>query len=385
MFVKRELIKSVRMLATRLFKVHRKAGAGRRRDTACVTEFHPTIDGTLLVVRSGDRSLSRIITSERYVRPFACSHQWLKESEASTYNLEIVLGVDHIDYNWQSSAIPQSLRLPEIEPEPLATTPPMSPVDARLIPALAATGVAVDREALRYALANVQLDGTRGTVTGTDGKRLVRYDGFAFPWADRAILLPASDVFGSPILRDAKHVACGVIDNQLVIEASPAQARTPVEAWTLRLPITTDGRYPNVEAIIGNLSNATNRVYFDKQDLAFIVKHLKQIPGDDRDHSPVTLDLNGHVDLTAAGDERSRAMRLRLSRTHQVGKATTTSMNRHYLGHAARLGITDLWHFGDQRPVVCRGEHLVYIWQPLSGVPLPQPSPGRIEVETTGR
>ena len=97
----------------------------------------------------------------------------------------------------------------------------------------------------------------------------------------------------------------------------------------------------------------------------------------------MTLDLNGHVDLTAAGDERSRAMRVRLSRTLQVGKATTTSMNRHYLSHAARLGITDLWGFGDQRPVVCHGKHLVYVWQPLAGVQSPPVAPETLQINTT--
>ncbi|HBJ36896.1 MAG TPA: hypothetical protein DDZ51_19490 [Planctomycetaceae bacterium] len=265
----------------------------------------------------------------------------------------------------------------------------MSPVDARLIRALAATCVAVDHESLRYALSCVQLDALHGTVTGTDGRRLVRFDGFQFPWRDQAILLPASDVFDSPILRDADQVSCGVIDDRLVIEVTPAQSAKQVETlsgtWTLRLSLQTAGRYPNVESIISKPNNATNRVYFDKQDLAFIVKHLKQLPGDDLEHSPVTLELNGHVDLTAAGDERSRETRVRLSRTLQVGKATSTSMNRHYLSHAARLGITDLWGYGDQRPVVCRGKHLVYVWQPLTGVPVPQRSPDRIEVETTGR
>lgn len=59
-------------------------------------------------------------------------------------------------------------------------------------------------------------------------------------------------------------------------------------------------------------------------------------------------------------------------------------MNRHYLSHAAKLGITDLWTFGDHRPVICRGKHLVYIWQPLSGVPQPQCSGDTIQVATTG-
>lgn len=182
-------------------------------------------------------------------------------------------------------------------------------------------------------------------------------------------------MFNSPLLRDVKAVSCGVIDNQWVIEASP---------WTIRLPIETEGRYPDVDAVIGRLSGATNRVYFDQGDFAFIVKHLRQIPGGDRDHAPVTLDLNGHVDLTSEGDERSRAMRLRLSRTLQVGKAATTSMNRHFLSHATQLGITDLSWFGDQRPVVCHGKHLVYVWQPLAGVKSPPVTPETIQIDTAG-
>ncbi len=46
-----------------------------------------------------------------------------------------------------------------------------------------------------------------------------------------------------------------------------------------------------------SFNNATNRVYFDPRDLASIVKHLKRFPGDDQDHGPVSLDLNGHVDV----------------------------------------------------------------------------------------
>jgi hypothetical protein len=151
----------------------------------------------------------------------------------------------------------------------------------------------------------------------------------------------------------------------------------------LRLPLQTEGRYPDVDSVIGRLSGPTNRVYFDQRDLAFVVKHLKQFPGDDQDHCPVSLDLNGHVDLAACGDEQTRAMRLRLSRTFQVGKATTTSMNRHFLSHAARCGITDLLRFGDQQPVVCRGPNLTYVWQPLAGVKLPPESPDTIQIDTT--
>ncbi len=158
---------------------------------------------------------------------------------------------------------------------PLATTPPVSPVDARLIRALAATSVAVDHPSLRYALSCVQLDAVHGTVTGTDGRSLVRYDGFKFPWHDHAILLPASDVFGSPILRDTDHGSCGVIDDRLVIEVTPAQSSRRVATpagtlsgtWTLRLPPQTAKRNPDVAAIISKPGKATNRISFDQQDL----------------------------------------------------------------------------------------------------------------------
>lgn len=378
-----KLIKSARMLASRLFKTHRKAGSARQAtdhyvSDHCVTEFHPTIDGTLLEVRCGDQSLSRLVTTTRYARPFACQHAWMKACEAERGHIEVKMNPDHIDIDWQVDTIPQTLRLQHVDcpplaaAPPLAPTPPLSPVSPRLIPALAATSAAVDRQSLRYALSCVQLDATRGTVTGTDGHRLIRYDGFEFPWRDQAILLPANDVFGSPILREATEVSCGV-NQQLVIQAG---------AWTLRLPLQAEGRYPDVDSVVGRLSGPTNRVCFDQRDLAFVVKHLKRFPGEAQDHCPVSLDLNGHVDLAACGDEQTHAMRLRLSRTFQVGKATTTSMNRHFLSHAAQCGITDLLCFGDAKPIVCRGPNLTYVWQPLAGVKLPPESPETIQIDT---
>lgn len=369
-----KLIKSLRMLASRLFKSHRKGRSARQVTDNCITEFHPTIDGTLLVVRSGDHSVSRLVTTTRYIRPFACQHTWMKECESERGQIDVNLAPDHIEINWQVDSIPQTLRLQHVDCQPLPITPPLSRVNSRLIQALAATSAAVDRQSLRYALSCVQLDGTRGTVAGTDGNRLICYDGFEFPWRDQAILLPANDVFVSPILRGSAEVSCGIVDQQLVIDAWP---------WTLRLPLQIEGRYPDVASVIGRLSNATNRVYFDPRDLTFIVKHLKRFPGDDHDHSPVSLDLNGHVDLAACGDDRSRAMRLRLSRTFQVGKATTTSMNRNFLSHAAQCGITELLSFGDQQPVICRGPNLTYVWQPLAGVKLPPESPETIQLDTT--
>ena len=251
--------------------------------------------------------------------------------------------------------------------------PSLSAVDSRLFAAMAAASTAVDQGSLRYALHCIQLDGQRGTVTGTDGKQLLRFDGFTFPWNDRAILTPGSGLFGCAELRDISVVACGTTDTELVIEASP---------WMFRLPLELDARYPNVEMVVSRYSKAINRVYFDPRDLEFFAANIRHIPGASVDFSPVTLDLNGHVDLAADGDEQNRPMRIRLSRSVHVGKAVCCSTDRKYLQQAAKLGLTELLRFGDTDPVVCRGEHILHLWQPLIGVTAPKDSVETVRVDS---
>lgn len=376
MRIERKIIKATRVLAGKLFRVKAKPGetASRLRHEP-VTELWPCDEGTRLVVRRGQLSLSRVISDTRIDRDVAFSYQWLQACQGTRGEVELTLGEEAADFRWDDKGFPAALHLAFQEAEELPYMPSLSVVDSRLMTALAVASGAVDHQSSRYALHCVQLDGQRGTVTGTDGRQLIRFDGFKFPWNDQAILAPASDVFGCPELQGTTSVACGITGTQLVIQAEP---------WTLHLPLEQDARYPNVEAVIGRYSKAINRVYFDPRDLEFFAANVRHIPGADQQYSPLTLDLNGHVELAARGDSQSQSVRIRLSRSVHVGQRVCCTANRHYLHLAAKLGLTELLRFGECDPLVCRGEHVVHLWQPLSGVTPPENGPGTITIDSAG-
>ncbi len=373
MRIERKLIKSARVLASKLFKNKAKPGSMARSRLEPVAELHPCSEGTRLVVRCGDRSLSRIISSQCVPEPTRLSHQWLQACQGNRGTVELTISGQWADFRWEERAFPSALRLELTPVETPVSLPQLTAVDRRLLSALAAASAAVDHDSLRYALHCVQLDGQRGTVTGTDGRQLIRFDGFRFPWNDQAILTPASDLFACAELRDVAAVACGMTDKQLVIEASP---------WTFWLPLELEGRFPNVEAIVTKYSKAVNRVYFDPRDLEFLVTNIRHIPGAEAEYAPLALDLNGHVELATGADEQSRPMRIRLSRSVHVGPAVCCTANRAYLHQAAKLGLTELLRFGESDPVVCRGEHIVHLWQPLTGVKIPEDGPETIKVDS---
>ena len=375
MNIERSLIKTLRSLAVRLFRPKpSSARSSSHPDQEAVTELRPCPEGTLLTVRWADRWLSQIIPGERTARPFACHWNWLQDCEGASGQVTVSLSEAAAEFSWETDGFPQSRRLDLEEViEPIATTPPLDPVDRRLFEVLAAAAQATDQASTRYSLSSIQLDGERGTVCATDGKQLIRFDGFKFPWTDRSLLVPSSDIFAAKQLSQVAAVCCGATEDRLVIQA---------DRWTIRLPINLEGRFPNVEMVVRPGRKETNRVYFAPEDLAFYVKHLKQIPGAERDNAPVTLELNGHVDLTVPGDDRSSAMRIRMRRSLHLGSPVNCSVNRHFLQRAAKLGAGELLRYGDGSALLCRGEQLTYVLQPLSGAEPLQDTPDTVQVDT---
>jgi len=373
MRLERHIIKSFSLLAKRMFKVHRKPPARRYRGLQPTIELHPCPAGTLLEARVGHLALTRLISAVPIERAAACDAAWLGVCQGTSGTVDVSCHADSLEFSWQSAGLPRSLVTSTTPAEPVSSLPSMNPVDHRIIGALAHCSEVVDHQALRYSLAYVQLDGRSGTVVGTDGTQLLRYDSFAFPWQEAAILVPASQVFASPLLAHCQSVQCGLAARELVIQ---------VEPWTLRLPLQLEGRYPNVEAVISSHQHPTGRVFFDAGDLAFFTKHAEELPGNQREHAPVTLRLNGKVDILAAGDAAQRPLRLRLSRSYQLGDEYDCSVNRQHLLTAAKLQLCDLQRFGNHGPLVARGPHITYAWQPLSGVKPPEETDDMLSIET---
>lgn len=190
---------------------------------------------------------------------------------------------------------------------------------------------------------------------------------------DRAILVPATDVFTASPIAKAETLHGGVSEQELVLKA---------DDWIIRLWLNREGRFPQVEQVLNQFGPISNRVYVDQEDLKFFARHFKRIPGAKREYSPVTLDLNGHVDLTAAGDEHQGPLRMRLGRSVHLGEPVRCSVNRNYLHRAAKLGAKEWRRFEGREPLVCLGEQLTYIVQPIEGLSAPNDSDGFVTVDS---
>jgi hypothetical protein len=95
---------------------------------------------------------------------------------------------------------------------------------------------------VRFALGQIQLGGKSGTIAATDGRQLLVYNGFQFPW-EEDLLIPASKVFGSAELQ-GQSLAIGKTDDWLVNRlADSQQAAGGVRAGRYLRPV------PNVRRL----------------------------------------------------------------------------------------------------------------------------------------
>ncbi len=323
------------------------------------TEFIPEPAGTRITFRHAGRVLSMLIPDQYVRESLACGSSWLKATQKANSNLTIDCGQDQTVFGWFEKGIPQRWTCSrQALREPLPTVADLQPIESRLLTALASASTVTDQEASRYALANVQLDGKTGSVTGTDGRQLIYYDGFRFPWSDKSVLVKANKLFDLPHWTQVRKVTVGLLDDCLVIDA---------DHWQVRLPVET-GRFPNVRNVLPSHDTPANRIYLDAEDRLFLKNHIKQLPGAKVENSPVMLDLNGHVDLWAAGDEHTPSMRIRLSRSLQLGEPRRCTVNRQFLAQATRLAVEQVFIAPrENKPLVFRGDRLTYLAQPLSG------------------
>lgn len=337
-----------------------RRGQHVRQETGPTTELRPHPTGTQLTVRHADRALALILPGQSLSEPRACSTSWLRACQQGTSALRISFDGDQIRFAWQQRGLPQQWTcMGRALPEPLPPTRQMQPSEPRMLTALVAASSATDQAATRYALANLQLDGQTGTITGTDGRQLLHFTGFRFPWSERAILLPAKPLLALAHLNEINQVTVGLIEQQWVVQA---------DRWTLRLPVETTGRFPNVQMVLRKDEAPANRVYLDADDRRYLQQHIRRLPGADAENSPVMFDLNGHVDLWAAGDEQTPALRIRLIRSLHLGEPRRCLLNRQYLKLASGLPIEHMeLAAAPETPLVFCGEGVTYLVQPLTG------------------
>jgi hypothetical protein len=212
------------------------------------------------------------------------------------------------------------------------------------------------RDRARYALLRVQLRGKSGSVVGTNGRQLFLQSGFAFPWEDD-VLVPRVAAFGSRKLLGP--VSVGRTQTHVAIRAGP---------WTVLLTIDATGRYPHVDDVIPRPRGNASRVQLSSEDAALLIRVLPDLPGREEEDSPTTLAWGQPPRVIARDEQHDTVQKAVLTGSSVSGPSRQLTMDRRHLRRALQLGFREIQIQGD-RPVVCRDEHRLYLWMPLTRQP----------------
>jgi len=264
---------------------------------------------------------------------------------------------------WQHGLVERQAELDLVTPTDTVTPNiGLSIVDSRFLFAVAQASEIADNSSMRYALDCIELDGQLGTVAATDGRHMVRFDGFVFPWQPERILFRRNRLFKLKELSGLGEVRLGVRNDTLTIAVGP---------WHFELPIERTVKFPATAQVIPDRQRSSNRVRLDPQDIASLAKCLSQLPGNEEDKQPVVIDLNGHVAIVGKSNTADQAtVCLELDRSLHIGPDYRVAISRQDLAQAVKLGIDSLFFFGKGVPVLACGPQVQFVWMPLTNIGL---------------
>jgi hypothetical protein len=241
-----------------------------------------------------------------------------------------------------------------------------------LLDALAEASRTTADDSTRYALNCIQLRGATREIVATDGHQVLIAGGFPFPWTD-AVLIRDSPVLGSRELPGDQPVRIAKTDTHVVLRAG---------RWTLYFEVQTEARFPRVDQVIPDAEAVATRLRLDASDAAFLGEALGRLPAADEQFSPATVDCNGKVAIRARAADQTTVTELVLGRSRYTGSPVRFNTDRHFLARALRLGFPEIGIVDARTPVVCRDQHRIYCWQPLSHESALEPTDDVIRIDS---
>ena len=284
--------------------------------------------------------------------------QALADIEGKGYELVSLeaKGDSKVIARWQDSGVPRVVEydspkasLPEFPSAPSRWTHQ----DATLLKALDDAMQTASRDAVRFALNKIQIRGSTGVITASDGHALLLQNGFQFPWTED-VLVPRTNVF-----------ACKELEGQVNVAKTKTHVCVNVDPWTIFLPIDKEGRFPNVDTFIPNNTANATKLHLTLENTTFLAKALPRLPGDEKDLSPVTLDLNGEAVVRARADGQEQSTEVVLAGASVTGKAVRYAANRQHIARAIELGFTEGHVFDAEKPMLFQDERRKYLFQGL--------------------
>lgn len=277
---------------------------------------------------------------------------------------------------WRDGSVPQIVKYDSAPPRNADKFPTLPEVctanPPSLLQAFSEASETADPGSVRYALGDVRLRGEEGSLAATDGRQLLVQKGFDLPWTGD-VLVPRTKVFTAPELPGDQPVHVGRTKDWVSFGIGP---------WYVHLRIDEQGRFPNIEQIIRSAEQAVGVCRFSAADVTFLNETLPRLPMDRENDNRVTLDLNGQVILRAKTAEQAQPTEVILSGSSWSGEPVRMNVNCRQITRALRLGLTDLYIYGDEAPVSWLDGSRTYLSSPLPKDGAIEPVEGAIRIES---
>ena len=351
---------------------------GSFRGTGPALGFIADAEGLTVRSMHADIAVEYRVPGQRSPETLWLPYQFLAECEGKKDEpVELTAaGKGRVTAQWRDGNVPQLVQYDSVTPrdadkfpslpESLAENPPS------LLRAFTEASDTTDSGSARYALGCVRLRGEDGSLAATDGRQLLVQSGFCFPWTGD-VLVPRTKVFACQDLADEQAVLVGKTKDWVTVG---------IGAWRVHLRIDEHGRYPKVEQIVRAADQAVGVCRFSAADRAFLAETLPRLPVDSDNDNRVTLDLNAQVIIRAKTAEQAKPTEVVLRGTSWSGQPLRLNVNCKQMARAVKIGLSDLYIYGEESPVSWSDATRTYLSSPLPRDCCVEPAPDAIRIES---
>ena len=212
----------------------------------------------------------------------------------------------------------------------------------------------VETDSARYALGMIALNGNNGTMSATDGRMLIQFTGWTFPWDDVA-LIPASPI----TLKEFRELGKPTVGYQ--------DQWATVKCGNCMVQFKCPGRFPVVENIIPHETGMAAWITLSEKDAGFLLKAIDDLPffHKDRNIKPITIEVKDDTAFIRGADSDGTAVELMLTESVCHGTSAVVVIDREFIKRLLKSGCTKIG-LTKENPILTLGENRLVVAMPLS-------------------
>jgi hypothetical protein len=219
------------------------------------------------------------------------------------------------------------------------------------------------------AIDQVLLQGKTGRLVGTDGRQLLAWGGFQFPWADD-VLVPRLGGWASRELPRQAETRLGRDPEHVLVRLGP---------WDFALRGESADRFPRFEQVVPSARAAATRLRLGPESIDLLRRELPRLPGASERPAPIALVLGPEPVVEVSSEGQGEPIQLKLTDSQVRGRPCRVGTDRRSLLRALALGFTEVEVSKPRSPLCCRDLERVYVWMPLERPKSSPPAPSQIE------